>query len=311
MKVISEKPYYRSFSSYLKEKFGQKIYRISLDAGFTCPTRNGTLGTSGCAYCSPPGSWKGEEKRLPLYEQVKKGKEFAEKRYGAKKFIAYFQAYTNTYAPVGKLKEIYDSVLAGEMDFVGLSVGTRPDCIDREKLELLSSYRERGYDVWVEYGLQSAEDRTLHLINRGHNADDFKNAVLLTSEYGINICVHIIIGLPEEGKGEILKTADFISHLPVHGIKLHNLNIVRDTVMEKWLLEGKLKPLEIDEYAGLVVDFLEIVPSAFVIQRLVAESDPGSLVAPRWSLRKQDCIKRIVQEFEKRGSWQGKYFRQG
>jgi len=308
MNVVLQKPYYRTFSSYLKEKFGQKVYRVSLDAGFSCPTRNGTMGTKGCAYCSPEGSWRGDEKRLTLHEQVRRGKEFAIRRYNAKKFIAYFQAYTNTYAPAHKLKKIYDSVLDEDKDFIGLSVGTRPDCIDRKKLELLSSYREKGYEVWVEYGLQSAEDRTLQLINRGHTAADFKKAVILTSEYDINICAHIIIGLPGEGKIQVINTARFIAHLPVHGVKLHNLNIVRGTLMEKWFSEGRVKPLDMDEYAGLVVDFLEIVPPSFVVQRVVAESDSRSLIAPLWSLKKQDCINRIIKEFEKRGTWQGKYF---
>ncbi len=301
--------YYRSFSSYLKEKFGEKVYRISLDAGFTCPNRDGTLGYGGCAYCSPPGSWNRNLARMTLDEQVKEGKERVKRRYGAKKFIAYFQAYTNTYAPVEELKRIYDSVLLKSNDFVGLAIGTRPDCIDDEKLEMISEYKKMGYEVWIEYGLQSANEETLKLINRGHGVDIFIKAVRNTRKYGILIATHIIIGLPGEGREDIINTAKLISSLPIDGLKLHNLNIVKGTLMEKWYRKGKVKAISLEEYSNLVVDFLEIISPEVVIQRLIAESPKDILIAPLWPINKSRAINFINETFKKRKSYQGKLYK--
>ncbi|MCK5094559.1 MAG: TIGR01212 family radical SAM protein [Spirochaetes bacterium] len=304
-----EKQYYRTFSSYLRERYGQKVYRVCLDAGFTCPNRDGTVGTEGCAYCSSRGSWSGSVQVLPLKEQVRIGKAKVRQRYGARKFIAYFQAYSNTYAPVNSLKEIYDSALAGDEDFVGLAIGTRPDCIDREKLELIASYKKTGLEVWIEYGLQSANDSTLRLIGRGHTSEDFSSAVLLTKEYGILVSAHVIIGLPEENREDVVNTAEFLSGLPVDGVKIHNLNIVKDTRMAGLYYEGKIKPLSLLEYAGFAVDFLEHLNPDIVVERLVAESNPVYLIEPRWSLNKQAALNAITGQFMKRDSYQGKLFK--
>lgn len=299
---------YRSFSEYLREKFGERVYRVSLDAGFSCPNRDGKLGTEGCAYCCEQGSWGGTGKRLSLEDQVVRGKQIARKRYRAQKFIAYFQAYSNTYADVEVLKRVYDSVVVGDKDFVGIAVGTRPDCVDREKLGLISSYKRMGFEAWIEYGLQSAHDATLQRIGRGHTVQDFKNAVLLTEEYDILVTAHLIIGLPDEGEEEVKRTALFCASLPIHGVKIHNLNIVGNTRMAEWYSEGKIRPLDMEEYAHLVVDFLERIRPDTVIDRLVAESDPTSLIEPRWSLKKHEVIRCIEKEFARRNSFQGKLF---
>ncbi|KKM15806.1 hypothetical protein LCGC14_1692320 [marine sediment metagenome] len=319
--LLMETAYYRSFSTYLSEKFDQRVYRVSLDAGFSCPNRNryavirdpavrkGAVGTGGCAYCSAEGSWNGSKKKLSLEDQVKTGKVMIGRRYNASKFLAYFQAYSNTYAPVDTLREIYDSVVLDDEDFVGLIIGTRPDCIDYEKLELISSYKERGLEVWLEYGLQSSNDRTLEIIGRGHTAEDFARAVYMTKDFGISVCAHVIIGLPGESSSDILNTARFLSGLPVEGVKLHNLNIVKGTRMADEYYRGNVMPLALDEYARLAVGFLERISPDVVVQRLVAQTSSRWLLGPEWSLNKPMAVNAIIEEFKRRNSFQGKLFR--
>ena len=314
--------YYRSFSSYLKERFGEKVYRVCLDAGFTCPNRDGTLGSSGCAYCAGAASWTvgsssdpaARETTAPwtpalgvpsLRAQVETGKEMARRKHGARKFIAYFQAYTGTYGPAGRLREIYGSVLDGDDEFVALAVGTRPDCVDEEKLGLLASYIGRGLEVWVEYGLQTANDETLALIGRGHSVHTFSNAVRAAHALGLKVSAHVIIGLPGEGRADVLRTAKTLGDLAVEGVKIHNLNILAGTRMAEWHAHGRVAPLPLRVYASLVVDFLERLPPATVIERLVTDSDPRLLVEPRWSLNKLQVLEEIRGEFARRGSRQG------
>jgi radical SAM protein (TIGR01212 family) len=305
-----ETDYYRAFSTYLSEKFGQKVYRVSLDAGFSCPNRDPNSGKGGCTYCSPEGSWNGEDDMPPLEQQVKTGKMKVGQRYNASKFLAYFQAHSNTYAPADTLRDIYDSVVLKDEDFVGLMIGTRPDCIDSEKLALIASYKERGLEVWIEYGLQSANDRTLEKIKRGHTAEDFSRAVLMTKDFGIQVGAHVIIGLPGEDGLDIVHTARFLAELVVDGVKLHNLNIVKGTRMADEYFEGSVVPLTLEEYARLAVDFLEHTDPDVVVQRLVAETDKQWLLEPRWSLNKQKAVNAIVDEFKRRNSYQGKRFKQ-
>jgi radical SAM protein (TIGR01212 family) len=297
---------YRAYGPYLEDLFGEKVYRVCLDGGFLCPNRDGTLGTDGCIYCSDYGSWGGRRETLPLVEQVRLEKERIRKRYGARKYLAYFQAYTGTYAPVSELRKIYDTVMAEDPDMVGMIVGTRPDCVDRKKLELISSYRVGNRRVWIEYGLQSSHDRTLELIGRGHTVQCFTDAVRLTAEYGIGVFAHVIIGLPGEGRSDVIETAEYLSRLQIDGIKLHNLNIIRGTVMERWLEQGRVKPLGLEEYAGYVVDFLERTDPEVVVARLTADTPPHLLIAPMWSLHKGRAIERIRLSFLRRGSYQGR-----
>jgi hypothetical protein len=318
--------YYRSFSSYLKQRFGEKVYRVSIDAGFTCPNRDGTLGYSGCAFCAGASSWDARGTSSPaspgapvsgfpgpqvpsLRAQVETGKEKARRKHGARKFIAYFQAYSGTYGPAERLKEIYGSVLEGDEDFVALAVGTRPDCVDEEKLELLASYFGRGLEVWVEYGLQTARDETLALIGRGHSVEDFVKAVRSSHALGLKVSAHVIIGLPGEGRTDVVRTAETLGDLRVEGVKIHNLNVLEGTRMAEWHAQGRATPLGLREYASLAVDFLERLPPETVIERLVTDSDPRLLVAPRWSLNKREVLEEIRGEFARRGSRQGKLFR--
>jgi hypothetical protein len=296
--------YYRSYSSYLRGLFGERVFRLCLDAGLGCPNRDGSVGSGGCLFCSDKGSWGDRNAVLPLQEQVIREKRRVEKRYGAKKFIAYFQAFSNTHASPHVLKRLYDSVLEGDDEIVGLAVGTRPDCIDQARLRVLSSYLPRKA-VWIEYGLQSAHDHTLELIGRGHSVAAFFDAVLATKKAGVGVFAHVIIGLPGEGRRENIKTAEYLADLPIDGVKIHNLNIIKGTKLESWYEEGRVRPLTLEEYAVRVVDFLERTRPEVVVARLNTDTAPQWLVEPQWSLDKNGVLHRIRDEFSRRGSRQG------
>jgi radical SAM protein (TIGR01212 family) len=221
----------------------------------------------------------------------------------AKKFIAYFQAFTNTYAPADTVKRVYDEVLSFE-DVVGMTIGTRPDAVDREKLAVISSYKGR-YEVWLEYGLQSIHDRTLEAIKRAHTYKDFTDAVSMTRQFGIPICAHIILGLPGESREEMIATAKALTHLKINGVKIHLLHVLKGTVLERLYLNGKVALLEENEYAELVCDFLENLSPDIIIQRLTGEGNTLNHVAPSWAHNKLGTINRIKAILRKRGSWQG------
>ena len=299
-------PYY-DLNSYLRNIFGCRVQKISLDAGLTCPNRDGHISTGGCIYCNSRGSGTGASSQgLSITEQIMRGKEFLKKRYKAQKFIAYFQSFSNTYGPYEKLKGLYEEALAID-DIVGLSIGTRPDCVDESVLTLLESYA-KDYLVWIEYGLQSIHDRTLAAINRGHDVECFKGAVEKSRGRGIKICAHVILGLPFEDRHDMLATAKAVAAIGIDGIKIHLLYVVKGTRMEKLYLEGEYRCLEQEEYVNLVCDFLELLPPDMVIQRLTGDPHPHELVAPEWSLRKNETLSRIKETFAERESWQGKRF---
>ena len=298
---------YRDLNSYLRDIFGCRVQKISLDAGLSCPNRDGSISTGGCIYCNSRGSGTGAFKKgISITEQIMKGKEFLGKKYKAKKFIAYFQSFSNTYGPHEKLKRLYEEVLEID-DIVGLSIGTRPDCIDKEILTILEGYA-KDYLVWIEYGLQSIHDRTLTYINRGHDVKCFKRAVQATRNRGIKICTHVILGLPFEDRNDMLATAKALTSMGIDGIKIHLLYIIKGSRMEKLYLEGKYRCLGQEEYANLVCDFLELIPSDMVIQRLTGDPHPAELVSPEWSLRKNETLSLIKKILADRDSWQGKGF---
>ena len=299
---------YRDYNSYLREIFGERVQKISLDAGLGCPNRDGTISSKGCIFCDPRGSGTGAliNHGLSIDQQIDRARKFIQKRYGAKKFIAYFQSFTNTYAPLPHLKKLYDQALAHD-DIVGLSVATRPDCVDRDILDLLSSYQP-DYLVWIEYGLQSAHDRTLRRINRGHDVDCFRGSVFLANEYGLNICTHIILGLPGEDREMMLQTARFISGLPVQGVKIHLLYVVKGTDLAELYQKDEVRCLKQKEYVNLVVDFLELLPPDMVIQRLTGDPIRSELVAPSWAKDKSQNLKLIKKTLERRNTWQGRLY---
>lgn len=300
---------YRDFNTYLKEIFGERVQKISLDAGLGCPNRDGTISRRGCIFCDRRGSGTGAliNHGLSIAQQIAEAKDFIQKRYKANKFIAYFQSFTNTYAPVSHLKGLYDEALA-QKNMLGLSVATRPDCVDREILTLLSSY-QADHLVWLEYGLQSSHDKTLKLINRGHDVACFEQSVLMADEYSINICAHIILGLPGEDREMMLQTAQFLSNLPVRGVKIHLLYVVKGTPLSELYHKEGFRCLNRKEYANLVADFLELLPPDMVIQRLTGDPIQAELVAPLWAKEKQLNLKLIRTTLERRETWQGRHYR--
>jgi uncharacterized protein len=300
---MNDHPYNR-YSSYLVEKFGCRVQKISLDAGLTCPNRDGTKGRGGCIYCDTTGSGSGAYSHTPsITHQIRQAKGFLKKRYGAEKFIAYFQSFSNTYASLEKLDELYREALSME-DVVGLSVGTRPDCLSPEILDLLAGFQKSKL-VWMEYGLQSFHPRTLELIHRGHTVEDFIRAVEETRKRKMDICVHVILGLPGESLEDILITADRLAEMDIQGLKIHSLYINRGTLLERWVQEGKVQVPTREQYVDWVCRFLGHCPRNWIIQRLTGDPDPGQLVAPHWALKKQETLRMIEARFRDTGSCQG------
>lgn len=294
---------YNQFSAYLKNKFGAKVYKITLDAGFSCPNRDGTISTGGCIFCDDGGSFsQAHSNLLSIEEQVNIGAKTLHDRFKAEKFMSYFQAYTNTYKPVNELERIYKSAL-NHPDVIGLSIGTRPDCVEDDKLNLISEIAQ-DYYTWVEYGLQSIHNKTLKKINRGHDFDCFLKAYERTKEKGINVCTHVIFGLWET-RDEILETAQKLAELKVDGVKIHMLCALKDTKLAKLYENKEIDFMSEEEYVNLVCDFLEILPQTTTIHRLAGNGLKKNLIAPRWLGAKLDCLNKIDRELLKRNSYQG------
>ena len=294
---------YNAFSEYLKQKFGAKVYKITIDAGFSCPNRDGTISSSGCIFCDDGGSFsQAHSNRLSIEEQVQVGAETLARRFKAQKFMSYFQAFSNTYKPVGELEKIYKASLT-HPDIVGISIGTRPDCVDDDKLKLISSFIP-DYYTWIEYGLQSVHDKTLKKINRGHDYKCFLEAYEKTKKYGINTCLHVILNLFETYE-EMMETAKTIAKLEPDGVKIHMLVALEGTKVADMYTNGEINFMTEDEYVSTVCDFLEYLPPQTTIHRLAGNGLRTELVAPRWIGKKLDTLNRIDREFERRGSRQG------
>jgi len=296
---------YYDLKSYWRNLFGCNVHKLQIDAGFTCPNRDGHVATGGCIYCDGRGSKLRQKGELPsVSQQIQNGKKFYKPH--ASKFVAYFQTFTNTYAPVEKLQILYDEALAQE-DVVGLSIGTRPDCVGPDVIDLLKGYVQK-YHVWLELGLQSMHDKTLKFINRGHDSRQFLDAVGALAGKNIHLCAHIIIGLPGETDEEILQTAKAVAALPINGIKIHSLLALEGTVLGEMYKNGAIKIMSKDKYVSLVADILEILPTEMVIQRLTAEGYRDIFLAPDWAMNKLDVLNSINKELERRDSYQGKHF---
>ena len=302
---------FNSYAEYFKKEFGGRVQKLAIDAGFTCPNRDGTKGFGGCTYCDNDAfnpSYCHPEKQVS--QQIKEGIEFHENRYRrASNYLAYFQPYSNTYAPLEKLKEIYSQALAFPQ-VIGLVIGTRPDCIDEQKLEYFRELAENHY-VILEYGLESCYDRTLQRINRGHSFDDAVKALELTASFGIKSGIHLIFGLPGESREEMLAEAGIISGLPVHNVKFHQLQIIKGTRMA---LEYKKDPSEfsffsLDDYIEFIIDFTEQLNPSFVIERFAGEVPPRFLAGPGWGLIRNDqVLVKIEKRMQERDTWQGKRY---
>jgi len=299
---------YYAFSRFLKERFGAKVWRVTIDAGFTCPNVDGSVTVGGCVYCDNRSfSPNRRSPRIGIRDQVQRGIAIVQQRYRADRFLAYFQAATNTHAPVDKLRRLYDEAL-DHPQIIGLAIGTRPDSVPDGVLDLIQSYARTRY-VCLELGLQSIHDRSLDWMNRGHHYDSFLDAVRRCTGRGFDLCAHVILGLPGESRADMLATADALAGLPVQAIKIHNLHVVRDTPMEQMYRDGAVPMFERDDYVNVVCDFLERLPASVVIQRLQGDAPPDYLVAPTWCLDKPGLLRAVEKELRRRDSWQGKHCR--
>ncbi len=303
--LLPDEPYH-SYRRYLRDRYGATVYRVAVDAGFSCPRRGDDRGAPGCIYCGPAGSRAPYlEKADGLENQIQSALAFLEKRYGAREWLLYFQAFSNTHAPVARLREIYDRGLACA-DFRELIVSTRPDCLDADKADLLASYKTNRRDVWVELGLQSLRDRTLERINRGHTADDFLASFAICRARGLNICVHLIFGLPGEGRPEIEATMRALADLKPDGVKIHNLHVVAGTRLADEYAAGLVHVPDTAEHMENVIMALELLDPATVVMRLVCDTPVERLIAPRGFPDKQEFLRRLTDEMVRRGTRQGK-----
>ena len=302
---------FNAYSNYFRKVFGERVQKLSIDAGFTCPNRDGTKGRGGCTYCNNDAfnpSYCNPSKSVE--QQIREGMEFHAWRYKKPgKYLAYFQPYSNTYAPLSQLKQIYEQALKFP-EIAGLVIGTRPDCMDDEKLEYFSKLSKTHY-VIIEYGIESCYDKTLERINRGHSFQESKEAIIKTADAGIKTGAHIIFGLPGESRKEMMAEAAILSELPLSNIKFHQLQIIIDTKMEK---EYRQYPDNFDffgleEYVSLMVDFIERLNPAFIIERFAGEVPPRFRVDPGWgNVRNEKIVEMVEKELEIRNSFQGKSF---
>ncbi len=298
---------YNDLNSHLRSIFGERVQKLTVDAGFSCPNRDGSLSYGGCIYCSEKGSGTGAHALgLSIREQIERSKPGLIRRYKSTKFMVYFQSFSNTYAPLATLKSVYDEALSFD-DVVALSIGTRPDCVDAPVLDILGEYAKKRL-IWVEYGLQSVHDTTLTTINRGHDFACFKEAVRQTRARGIRVCAHIILGLPGETRDMMLESAGVLSDLGVDGVKIHLLYVVKGTVLATMYENREFRCLEREEYAELVCDYLERLDPSMVIHRITGDPHPDELVAPFWPLKKTDTTNLIHRILEARNSFQGRLF---
>ena len=301
--MFNEKKYY-SLNNFLREKFNEKVFKISLDAGFSCPNRDGTINSGGCIFCSERGSGDfAGDRRFSIKDQFSSIKEMMNKKWKNGKYIAYFQAYTNTYADENILRKKYDEALSQE-DVVALAIATRPDCIDDKVLELLSEYNKKTY-LWVELGLQTVSDETAKIINRGYELEVFEKALARLRKNNIDVVVHTIFGLPGENREDMLKTIDYVAHKDVQGIKMHLLHVMKNTPLEKFYNDDKLKFMSEEQYIHIICDAITRLPKDMVIHRLTGDAPRSLLIEPKWSLKKWEILNHIDKRLEEEKLYQG------
>lgn len=298
-----------TFGQDLVRRYGERVHKLAINAGMTCPNRDGSKGRGGCSFCNN-ASFNPSARRPPsVSEQIEAGRRVLRKRTGAQRYLAYFQAYTNTYADLGYLSTLYEEALA-EADVVGLSIGTRPDCVPEEVLDLLAGYRSRGYEVWLELGLQSAFDTTLERVNRGHGFEEYRSAVEAARSRGLPICTHLILGLPGEGRGQALESLERVLELGVEGLKLHPLHVVRGTLLANQWRRGDYCPLGFADYLSIAADLIERTPPEVVFHRVTGTASQDILLAPRWCSKKWAVLNGIENELRARRSGQGAMFKE-
>ncbi|MBZ5202848.1 TIGR01212 family radical SAM protein [Planomicrobium chinense] len=303
----SDSKRYYTWNRHLRDEFGMKIMKIALDAGFDCPNRDGTVAHGGCTFCSVAGSGDFAGDRVdPIAVQFDKIKTKMHRKWKDGKYMAYFQAYTNTHAPLPVIKEKFEAALQQE-NVVGLSIATRPDCLPDDVVEYLAELNERTY-LWVELGLQTVHERTALLVNRAHDYTAYVEGVAKLRKHGIRVCTHIINGLPLEDRGMMMETAREVAKLDVQGIKIHLLHLLKGTPMVKQYEKGMVEFLDKQEYIQLVADQLEVLPPEMVVQRITGDGPIDLMIGPMWSANKWDVLNGIDAELEARGSWQGKLY---
>lgn len=298
---------FRSYNHWLKEQFGERVYKVIVDAGFTCPNRDGTVALGGCAYCNnnsfrPPSAIKTD----PIRQQVREGIEYIRKRFEAHKFIIYFQPFTNTYAETAYLRQLYTDAI-DHPEIVGLAIGTRPDCVDEEQIRMIDEIAQHTF-VSLEFGVESIYDETLQRVNRGHDYATFLRAMELVRGRSIHIGAHLVLGFPWETRDQWLAMADEISRAGVDMVKIHHLHIVRGTALAAEYSRNPFRVLGYEEYLDLLCDFIERLDPQIVIERLFGEAPPGLLVAPNWKRTKNDLVRDIRRKFEERDVRQGSQF---
>ena len=303
---------YNDFPTYFRNKFNGRIQKVSVDAGFTCPNRDGSKGKGGCTYCNNK-TFKPTYCNLEtsITEQLQQGIDFFARKYKSMKFLAYFQAYTNTYAPLEDLKRLYEEALR-HPEVAGLVISTRPDTLDGQLLDYLTDLSRKTY-VMIEFGLESHLNQTLKYINRGHTFEDSKRALKETAKRGLNNGAHMILGLPGETRTDWLDQAKAVSKLPVKNLKLHQLQIHKGTVMEKQFRENPewFHIFSSEEYIELVVDYLELLNPEIIIERFISQAPQEMLIAPKWGLKNFEFVAKVEKRLEERKTWQGRLYKIG
>jgi radical SAM protein (TIGR01212 family) len=296
---------YNFFGTYLREKYGFRVLKLPINADLSCPNRNGTLSNDGCVFCSDDGSAAPTASGTAgIREQMEAARKSFRRSEQVTGYIAYFQAYTNTYDTTENLKKVYDEAVKGD-DIVGLMVGTRPDCVSDEVLDLLASYDRPGFEIWLEIGMQSMHNRSLQYLNRHHDHHSTRDAAGRAADRGLNVCVHIILGIPGETWKDMMDTADEVASMPVKGVKFHHLHVIKNTKLEELFNKEQFKTLSLKEYSSIVCDFIERLRPDIIIHRLMGDREESTLVAPLWGIHKGTVLNSIESEFERRGSWQG------
>lgn len=295
---------YNSLNYYLRNKFGCKVFKISLDAGFSCPNRDGTIGTGGCIFCSERGSGDfAGNRRFSIHHQFQDIKQMMSKKWKNGKYIAYFQAYTNTYAPISVLKKKYEEAIS-EDEVVGLAIATRPDCLGENVLDLIGNFNERLY-TWVELGLQTSNEKTASIINRGYKLKTFEKAVMDLRNRNIDVVVHVIFGLPGEDRHDMINTVKYVSNMDIQGIKLHLLHLMKHTHLVGLYKLDKLKFMTEEEYIDLICESIANINPNIVIHRLTGDAPRDMLIEPKWSLKKWEILNKIDSTLEEKNIYQG------
>ena len=297
---------YNAYGPWLKQHFGSRVYKVSVDGGFTCPNRDGLVARGGCTYCNNDSfRARGVTARDSIEKQVQSGVAFLSQRYQAEKFLVYWQHYTNTYAPVERLRDLYTRSLSVDSRVVGLSIGTRADCVEDEKLDMLCELA-RTHFISLEYGLESIYDSTLERVNRGHDRACYEDAISRTCQRGLPVCTHVILGFPWESREEMLAYPDYLNSLSISFLKIHHLHVVRNTALGREYLANPFRTFSYVEWIDFVCDFLERLSADIVVQRLYGWAPDDDLIAPRWDKSKAEILRSIQGELDRRDSWQGK-----